>query len=87
MEAKHGLLFRHTRFQQFIYNAVFGAVVLYPDFVVPYVNVNHVAMHTLFAVPPGMIKQEYLSGHPAIASFRLGKEDEGGGTTVVTFKT
>ena len=34
------------------------------------------------------IVQEYLSGHPAVASFRLGKEDEGGdGTTVVTFKT
>ncbi len=34
------------------------------------------------------IVQEFLSGHPAIAAFRLGKEDEGGdGTTVVTFKT
>ena len=34
------------------------------------------------------IVQEFLSGHPAVANFRLGKEDEGGdGTTIVTFKT
>ena len=33
------------------------------------------------------VVQEYLSGHPAVASYRLGKEDEGGdGTTIVTFK-
>ena len=31
---------------------------------------------------------EFLSGHPAVAAYRLGKEDEGGdGTTIVTFKT
>ena len=33
------------------------------------------------------VVQEYLSGHPAVASYRSGKEDEGGdGTTIVMFK-
>jgi DNA mismatch repair protein MutS2 len=33
------------------------------------------------------VVHEFLSGHPAVASFRLGQDNEGGdGATVVTFK-